>query len=42
LLLVIWDEFKGGLKRNKNAVGSGEKKNNAEGMLSQSPATAES
>ena len=42
LLLVIWDEFKGGLKRNKNAVGNGEKKNNAEGMLSQSPATAES
>jgi hypothetical protein len=42
LLLVIWDEFKGGLKRNKNAVGKGEKKNNAEGMLSQSPATAES
>jgi hypothetical protein len=42
LLLVTWDEFRGGLKRNKSAVGNGEQKHDAKGMFSQSPATAES
>ena len=42
LLLVTWDEFRGGLKRNKNAVGNGEKKPDVKGMSSQSPVTAES
>ncbi len=41
LLLVTWDEFRGGLRRNEIAGGNSEKKRDATGMLSQSPAAAE-